>query len=457
MNLKIRRLVKNNTKQFFRIITGFLLLAVVFTSCYEENELGLEVLPSEDLINVKEVIISDDISTFNFTEEHLISSGGTSLLGSLNDPQFGSTKVDFAAQYRIVSYPRFGTNTVVDSVRLYLYYKNVYGDTITSQHLSVYEMEESLNPDIDYTQDVDLKSMASDVLIGEIMHTPKIRLDTTGNSIDTAYQAIVIPIDDALGEKLVNIDSTILINIDSFLQEFKGLFVESEKITNDVGAVLTLETGSISRLVVYYNNDENMAAEERDTMYTSFIITDNSVRVNHVEHDYTNTSFYPELNQVETPSEYLFVQPTGGLKSLVLIDNLETWKDSVIVRGSDTIKYGINKAELVFRIDTIATDMEHFAPPNQLLFTFIDENGDEKLLADYYFNPNLYGGFLNSNYEYRFIITQHMQAIIDGSVSNHGFYLSTGRRTHYANRVILRGSEQPNDIKMLVTYSTFLE
>lgn len=457
MNLKIRRLVKNNTKHVFRIITGVLLLAVVFVSCNDENSLGLEILPSEDLINVKEVIITDDISGYNFTEEHLISSGGTSLFGSLNDPDLGSTNIDFAAQYRLISYPDFGTNTIVDSVKLYLYYKNVYGDTITPQHFSVYEMIESLSPDIDYTQDVDLKSMASDELIGELMHTPKIELDTTGTSIDTVYQSIVITIDKALGEKLVNLDSTILANNDSLLDAFKGLFVETEKITSDVGAVLTLETTSASRLVVYYNNDENMAATERDTMYTSFIITENSVRVNHVEHDYTNTSFYAELNQEVTPSQFLYVQPTGGLKSRILIDGLETWKDSVIVRGNDTIKYGINKAELIFKIDTVESDMENYAPPGQLLITFVDKDGDEKLPSDYYFNPNYFGGFLNSDYEYRFNLTQHIQAIIDGDVGNDGFYLSTGRRSYYANRVVLRGSEQPEGIRMLITYSTFLE
>lgn len=453
MNLKIRRLVKNNTKHVFSIITGFLLLAIVFISCNDENNLGLEVLPSEDLINVKEVVIADDITGYNFTEEHLISSGGTTLLGSLNDPDFGSTNIDFAAQYRLISYPDFGTNTVVDSVKLYLYYKNVYGDTLTAQHFSVYEMAEALSTDIDYTQDVDLKSMASDQLIGELTYTPKLEIDTT--TLDTSFQSIVITVDKALGEKLVNLDSTILANNDLLLDAFKGLFVESEKITGDIGAVLTLETTSASRLVVYYNNDENVV--DQDTMYTSFIITENSVRVNHVEHDYTNTSFYAELNKEDTPSEFLYVQPTGGLKSRILIDGLETWKDSIILRGNDTIKYGINKAELVFKIDTIATDMENFAPPSQILMTFVDDDGSEKLPADYYFNPTYFGGYLTTGYEYHFNITQHVQAIIDGDVGNDGFYLSTGRRTHYANRVILRGSEQTDGMKLLITYSTFLE
>lgn len=454
MNLKIRRLVKNNTMQVLRLIAGVLLLAMVTSSCNEQNDLGLEVLPGTDLITVKEVLIKDDISSFTHSEESLISSGGTSLLGSFNDPVFGDTDIEFAAQFRLTSYPGFGTNTVVDSVRLYLYYKSVYGDTLTAQHFSVYELEAPLDADQDYTQDIDLKAMSYDQLLGEISHIPKIEVDSASN--DTAFQSIIIPIDNSLGEKLVNLDSTILVNNDSLLDAFKGLFVETREVTEGIGSILTLETASASRLVVYYNNEEN-DIEEPDTLFTSFIITDNSARVNSIDHDYSGTPVEPNLDQQTVQDENIYVQPTGGLKALILIDGLETWKDSIIIRGTDTIKYAINKAELIFQTDTVATDKENFAPPRQLLITFIDDEGNEKLPKDYYFNPNFYGGFLYPEYKYRFNITQHMQAIIDGEVDNNGFYLSTGRRTHYANRVILEGATKATGIQLIVTYTKFSE
>lgn len=447
MNLKIRILVKNNTKQVLRLVAGVLLLAAVFTSCNETNDLGLEVLPGTDLITVKEVVIKDDISSFTHREEGLISSGGTSLLGSFNDPVFGDTDIEFAAQFRLTSYPTFGTNTVVDSVRLYLYYKAIYGDTLTTQQFSVYELETPLDADQDYTQDIDLKAMSYDQLLGKISHTPKMEIDSASN--DTAFQSIIIPIENSLGNKLVNLDSTILSNNDSLLDAFKGLFVETKEVTSDLGTILTLETASASRLVVYYNNEENSAKDTPDTLFTSFIITNNSARVNSINHDYSGTPFEPLLNQQVTQDENIYIQPTGGLKALILIDGLENWKDSA--------NTAINKAELIFQTDTIATDKDNFVPPSQLLVTFIDDDGNEKLPKDYYFNPNFYGGFLYPEYKYRFNITQHMQAIIDGEVDNNGFYLSTGRRTHYANRVILEGATKATGIQLIVTYSKFSE
>ncbi len=448
MNLKIRRLVSKNIKHTLHLVTGIVLFAIGITACNEKNELGLEILPGEDLISVDEVVITAGFSAYNFTEEQLISSGGTSLLGSLNDPDFGSTNVNFAAQFRLIQYPAYGINPVVDSVRLYLYYKNVYGDTITPQHFSVYELKSSLSPEIDYKQDIDLKSMSYEEKLGELTYIPKVELDTAGTSIDTAYQAIVIPISNSFGEKLVNMDSTILSNNDSLLQSFKGLFIETQKVTTDVGAILTLETASASRLVVYYNNEGN-STKGPDTTYNFYMITENSARVNQIEHDYTGTAFHAELDQENVQSERLYVQPTGGLKSKIYIDGLESWRDSV--------NTAINRAEIIFEVDTLATNLENFAPPSQLLFTFIDDEGNEKIPADYYFNPNYYSGYLYPGYEYRFNITQHLQAIIDGDVGNNGFYLSTGRRTQYANRVVLRGTEQSTNIRLVITYSKFLQ
>ncbi|MBQ0718482.1 MAG: DUF4270 domain-containing protein [Sulfitobacter litoralis] len=457
MNLKIRKLVKNKIKETLRILSGFLLLAIVIVGCNEASDLGLEVLPGQDLINVKNITIEDGISAQTTLEESLISSGGVSLLGSFNDPDFGSTNIDFASQFRMSAYPDydgsgdgtgFGTNPVVDSVTVYLYYKGVYGDTITPQNFMVYELISSLDVDEDYTQDIDLKSMASDKLIGQINYTPKTKIDTTTQ--DTLYQTIKIPLDISLGEKLVNMDSAMMASNDSFLTVFKGLFIESEIITGELGGLLTLEASASSSfqgsaMVVYYNNDENIAeGAEADTLSYPYIITENSARVNSIEHDYSMAPF-----QTIAQNENFYVQPTGGLKAFIEIDGLEDWRDSV--------NTGINRAELVFKIDTIASDIHNFAPPPQLLITFIDDDGDEKLPIDYYFNPNYFGGFLNEDYEYSFNITQHMQRIMDGDVDNNGFYLSTGRRTNYANRVVMEGAGTEEGIQLIVTYSTFLQ
>ncbi|QIA09803.1 DUF4270 domain-containing protein [Draconibacterium halophilum] len=455
--------MKFSTARLLKIFGGLFVLVSVLVACNNDvNSLGLDLLPEEDLINVRNISVSDKIESYTFTENGIVTSkGGTNLLGTLNDPIFGKTKANYATQFRLTSFPEFGTNAVVDSVRLYLFYRSVYGDTTTTQQIKVYEMETYLDPDAEYTQDIDLKSMASDVPLAEFDYTPEVELDSA--SQDTNYQLLTIPLDNALGEKLLNADSLDMINNDIFLQYFKGLYLESADVSGE-GSLITLHTAATSSfqgsaLLVYYNNDENMnpeEGEEPDTLSQAYLITQYSSRVSEIKHDYTGVPFLDNLDQEDVEDDLIYVQPTGGLKSRITVSGLESWKDS--------INMGINKAEIIFHVDTVASDIHNYPPPNELLFTFVAPDGEEYRPIDYFFNPTFYGGALDtSDYTYRFNITQHVQRIIDVTdpddddfVGNQGFYLTTGRRSDIANRVILKSAKN-GGVDMKITYSKFLD
>lgn len=452
--------MKRKIKLRYPILTGLAaLMAVFFFGCTKTNELGMELLPSSDLIQVKNTEIKDDIAAYTFSEDSVrTDERSKSLLGSFNDPKFGNTTIDFATQFRLNSYPHYGTNPVADSVKLYLYYRTVYGDTVTPQRLRAYELESPLDVDAKYYENVDLKSMASSQLLGEVQFTPQITQDSATS--DTLYQLIVMNLDISLGEKLVNADSLQMINNDVFLNFFKGLYIETEKIMGEEGSILSLDAASNSSfqgsaLLVYYNNDENMAADTPDTLSMPYIITQYSARVNHIEHDYSGTAFAGNLNSETNPDSLIYIQSTGGLQSKITIDNLTNWRDSIHVgQNNDTIPYAINKAELVFQVDTLASNVEKYPAPSQLLFIAVNDDGTQYLPVDYVFSPSFYGGYLNKNdYTYRFNITQHIQQIIDGVVNNNGFYLTTAKKASEANRVILKGSTSNPGIKLIITYS----
>ncbi|MGM0619519.1 MAG: DUF4270 domain-containing protein [Bacteroidota bacterium] len=436
----------------YHLITGAIALLVLFVSCEENNDLGMDLLPSEDLIEVRNLVEKSSISSYTYREDSIqTNESSKNLIGTFNDPVFGETNIDFAAQFRLQAYPDYGTNPVVDSVKLYLYYRGVYGDTVTPQNFNVYELESALDVDADYYQDTDLKSLASDQLIGQREYTPQIRIDSA--SADTFFQLISIPLDNSLGEKLVNADSLQMVNNDVFLEYFKGLYIETEKETDEGGAILQLDAAANSdfqgsAMVVYYNNDENMEADEPDTMLNPYVITQFSARVNSIKHDYSETAFFENLNADTGDDSLIYVQSTGGLKSKIYIDDLSLWKDSV--------NTAINKAELVFQVDTLASEVEKYMPPRQLLFTVLDEEGREFLPVDYLFSPVFYGGALNPNdYTYKFNITQHMQEIIEGEAENLGFFLTTAQKNNEANRVVLKGSGSQTGIKLIITYSRF--
>jgi hypothetical protein len=455
--------VKHKIAFKYYLIAWIITTAAFFSACNEPNNLGMELLPTSDLIEVKNLVEKNSISSFTYTEGPIrTDEPSKSLLGSFYDPVFGKTTINFAAQFRIQDYPAFGTNPVVDSVRLYMYYRLMYGDTITPQKFRVYELAEPLitdsigtsggSFDYPYYQDVDLKSMAFDQFLGETDYIPVVSLDSA--SQDTFYQLITIPIDISLGQKLVNADSLQMLNNDVFLKYFKGLYIEAEEQNTIGGSILTLESVSSSSfpgafLAVYYNNDENKAEDVPDTLLNPYVITRFSARVNSIEHDYSGTPFEANLNVDSGNDSLIYVQATGGLKSKIYIDGLTSWKDSLNI--------GINKAELVFQVDTIASEVEKYRPPLQLLFTVLDEEGTEFLPSDYSFSSAYYGGRLRSDYTYRFNITQHMQQIIDGVAENHGFFLTTARKNSEASRVVLKGSNSQTGIKLVITYSKFLE
>lgn len=453
--------MKHYRKQILQFIGGLTVLLLLFTACNEQNDLGIEILPGTDLINVHNAEIKDQIAAYANRETGIVTSKSKyNLLGSMDDPLFGKTTVDFATQVRLTSFPDFGTNPVPDSTFLFLYYRSVYGDTITPQHIKVYELETGLDADAEYDQDTDLKSMASPISVGELTFTPKVQQDTTTQ--DTLYQVLKIPLDNSVAEKLLTADSLDLVSNDAFLQYFKGLYLEAEEInTPGTGSLVKLEASSTSTfqgsaLLVYYNNDSNMVLEQPDTLSKAFVITQYSARVNNISHDYTGTPFVDELDQQVEQDDYIFIQPTGGLKSYIQINQLEGWRDS--------LKTSINKAELVFQVDTVASDLVNYPPPNNLILTFVDVDSVERLPIDYYFNPNFYDGYLRDDYTYHFNITQHIQRVINvldpenpDYVGNQGFYLTTGQKSDDARRVVLEGTGRESGVQLIITYSKYLQ
>ncbi len=460
----------NSKKNIHRILLAVIALtAIIFTRCNKYDDLGMELLPSTDLITVKNVVIKDDISARTILEDSIrTDSPVNNLLGVIDDPVFGKTTINFASQFRLLSFPDYGDNPVADSVFLYLYYYKLYGDTATTQRIKVYELEENLiadqlndstggYSDYPYYQDVDLKSMASNFLLGEMDFVPRITADTSDlGVIDTTYQLLRVPLDISLAEKLISADSLDMINTEAFLDYFKGLFIETEKVDDGGGTILSLEAARNSSfqgsaIVVYYNNEENMNnTDDPDTLSMPYIVTASSARANHIEHDYSGTPFFNDLNSEDPQDSLLYVQSTGGLELKIDIDNLGTWKDSV--------NTAINKAELIFKVDTTASDLGTYKAPSQLLFTIIDSAGSEYLPKDYQFSPSFYGGVLyKDDYTYRFNITQHLQQIIDGERKNNGFKLTTAFKNNELKRVVLKGPDSEIGIQLIITYSKFLQ
>ena len=83
-------------------------MVLSFAACEEYSNIGLEVLPGGDLIEIRNRLIKDDISSFTHKQDSIrTDEASRSLLGSFNDSLFGTTTIDFATQFRLPAFPDF--------------------------------------------------------------------------------------------------------------------------------------------------------------------------------------------------------------------------------------------------------------------------------------------------------------------------------------------------------------
>ena len=435
---------------------AFALMVITFLSCTNDSsQTGLGLLPTGDLVVVGKVTDSNIQAFVVNDEKQRTDEPRYNLLGTFNDPVFGKTTADFANQYRLTGYPGFTKSDQIDSLVLYTAYKQIYGDTITPQIFKVYELATDLPYDGKFYQDADLKGMSYSEVLAEKHYIPKFRKDSLTKLYgstkllpkDTVSQEISFKLSSTLINKLLAADSVTNSTNDLFLQYFKGLYIEASNLNNVGTLIKTVGSG----LMMYYH-------KANDTIPHSYVYTNNSTSssISRFTHDYSTTAFFPHLNKETVQDSLIYLQTSGGLRAKILIPNLGIWSRLIpaMANNPDTARLAINKAELIFTLDTIQSEPLKYIPSEQLVFSAIDSEGKTYLPSDYYFSPAYYGGAYNIlDHTYRFNITQHIQDVITKKKVNYGFYLETSFKNSIARRVVLKGATSKTGIKLEITYS----
>ena len=429
-------------------LTGaILLLLVVAWGCKQGDQtLGIGTLPGVKILDTRYHQEKTSISTAVFTDTKIrVDRPKYNLLGSFNDPVFGRTDASFAAQFRLLENPAYSATASIDSIVLRMSYKALYGDTLSSQTLQIYELAGGLNFDAKYLSSFNLKSLASTELIGSGSFIPKFRTDSA--KTDTTLQTIRIPLNKSIGTRLLGIDSLKMTSNDEFLKVFKGLYISSSPLSRK-GAMVSIinspvpNTGEFEPTIVLYYHDA-----KRDT-FSIYQVTANSANVASYAHDYSRARFYPNLNKENNIDSLIYIQPAGGIKSKILVPSLSTWKDSA--------NYAINKATITFHVDTITSDYRRYAMPPRLYLMALDSTGTEVFPADSQLSSAYYGGIYNSSSAtYSFNVTQHLQQIIQGKIKNDGFYLVQSERNFSAKRVVLKGLGSSKPVELNIAYTIY--
>lgn len=226
-------------------------LTMGMCSCDSVDGAGASALLPEDGIRVK----ADTFSVVSTLEagSAIAITPDSFLLGEC-DTHFGTIKADILSQFACplgFEYPYVET-AEVDSVCLYLYYKNWHGDGLAPLGITVYEMDRAtLDYNTRYPSDTTLSSFCS--LAPETQVTPLTRVviadrytDSVYSSTDEAYYpCISIKLSDAFARRFFAVRD--FSSQENFNELFKGLY-----ITTDFGGSTILYISNISMAVYYH-------------------------------------------------------------------------------------------------------------------------------------------------------------------------------------------------------------
>ena len=293
----------------------------MFISCKKkESYIGKNSINQNELLNSTQVD-TFTLKTYTKIEDSVETDNTiTGVLGSYNDPVFGTFKSGILAHLRLPAVnPSFGDiNSIkIDSFVLGLVYVGFYGD-ISPQKYEVFELEDSIAPTTKYyTTSVKDHSNTNLIVAGKDVISPS---PTTQIVIDTAHvnAQLRLYLDTNLARtflnEAVNNPSTFSSN-DNFIQYFKGLYIGVNNGNQSVG------TGGISyfdladpltKLTIYYHQT---GAPQQKTY--DFLI--NSLSANFTKADIDNTGTKVENafeNSIAGETEFY----TQALKSRAVIN-----------------------------------------------------------------------------------------------------------------------------------------
>lgn len=226
--------------------TGIILFltSLILIAC-ESSDIGSEIQPTEDKLAVKTDSFS--VSAKNVIIANRYSESDKLLLGNYEDPIYGTSRLDFLAEFRYLN-ADFPSSAKATSLKVVLYYKTFFGDSTAVQEATVYQLQNPLDFEENYTSDINLDEFCDkSVILGKkvyVAYDPTIsdsikKKDGYCNSVN-----IDLPI--SMGEKLIS-DRSITQNQDNFLNFCKGVYV-----TNEYTGQVVLDVDSVN-LELSYN------------------------------------------------------------------------------------------------------------------------------------------------------------------------------------------------------------
>lgn len=250
-------------RKFQLLFTITLLLLIA--SCKKESSIGADILPPDDLLNVK---FTDSFTVFakSLADTALRSDKlAKNYLGVINDPLFGTQKASVVLELdkpNTVLDDTLGPFTL-DSVVLLMRYNFVYGDTTVPQSFNVSSIASTISENTRYYSDNN--SFPSSGIIGSVsnyLFQPTAKVKTSASDTVGVTNVFRVKLNSYFGYSVLNLGQTILRDSASFKNAIPGIRIENA--TNSGKAMAELDFNSaVSGVVIYYKDKRGEKKEMR--------------------------------------------------------------------------------------------------------------------------------------------------------------------------------------------------
>lgn len=396
------------------------------TACTSPNDAGKEVLPQD------ETITGHYVDTFSIYMKTLrIDSTQTyklsrCLFGNYYDDQFGHIFAETYIQPRVAgSNLTFGADPAkltLDSIVLTLDLTGFYGRYDDPLPLNIHEITQA------FPSDSSVYSRSSLTTDSTYELSRGYKVDFSGRA--GFFDYIGIRLDDSLGRKLLYANPTNLASNAAFTAFFKGLRIRSEAAsqvnTREPGGVFSFDPRSEKSFLTLHYKDSTA------TKKYVFPINANSERFHRID----RTDLAGKLlDQVISAPDDLNM-PYGCIEAGALV---QLYVGIPSMKSLDPAI--INRANLVLKVDPqYAGSLERFNPPSEL-YLFVADSSHAKPVN--YNVINSTGSYSKATNEYRIPMTNTLQQILKGALSDQGFILVPGENGISLNRVVLGGPGHP--------------
>lgn len=423
-------------KGFVLSATFLLVLLVTSTSCKKDKKLlGGNAIDQNELLNSGGVD-TFSLTTYTISEDNILSDNPVrALLGTYNDPEFGSVDAGFYTQLKLSGLsPNFGDlgTIVVDSFILALEYDGSYGKA-TDLTLEIFEVDEQMYVDSTYYSDEDL-AVQSENWINPGSETQTIDPNAfTVVGEDTLNPQLRIPLKPSIGKQILD-DSQVFTaeyadnNLFS-ANYLKGLYVKTTGTIPASGSGIVAYFDLISqfsKLTIYYTQDG--VQKFFDLNINADCADYNRVTVDNGGKNVENVIATPSLGQVE------FYAQAFKSRAVVGLPTLKNLPKNIVVHTA------------VLHLPVQYQTGSSYTPGTSI--SVLTKNALELIN---------FGEYSSSSKAFTVNLRQYVQAYAAGDVDESELLISPSSFTSSTDRIIFNGQNTTNKAKpkLVITYTEF--